>query len=111
VVEFNWLATSRWGWLSQYPAYWALRAGGTPSDSRPKDIVGELAPRPVLFVQGDLDDLVPQWMARQLFAAAHEPKELYLVRGAHHADYAQSAPLEYRTRLVDFYQRTLTLAR
>ena len=108
VVEFNWLAASRWGLLSQYPTYWALRAGGTPIDFVPKCIVGEIAPRPVLFVQGDLDGLVPEWMARQLFAAAHQPKELYIVKGAHHADYSQISPLEYRTRLIDFFSRTLT---
>jgi dipeptidyl aminopeptidase/acylaminoacyl peptidase len=108
VVEFNWLATGRWGLLSQYPTYWALRTGGTPIDMLPKDIVGDIAPRPLLIVQGDLDDLVPEWMARQLFAAAHDPKELYIVHGAHHADYARTAPLEYGARLVDFYRRTLT---
>jgi dipeptidyl aminopeptidase/acylaminoacyl peptidase len=108
VVEFNWLATGRWGLLSQYPTYWALRAAGTPVDMLPKDIVGEIAPRPLLIVQGDQDGLVPEWMARQLYVAAREPKDLYIVRGAHHADYSSVAPLEYRTRLTDFYLRTLT---
>lgn len=107
VFEFNWLATRRWGPLSQYPTYWALRAGGTPLDDCPKDILGKLAPRPVLLVQGELDGLVPEWMARQLYAAAHEPKELYIVHGAGHADFAAAAPVEYGTRLVEFFNRTL----
>jgi dipeptidyl aminopeptidase/acylaminoacyl peptidase len=107
VVEQNWLATSRWGWLTQLPCYWALRMGGTPLDMRPKDIVGKIAPRPLLILNGDEDALVPAWMARQLYAAAHEPKELYIVHGAHHADYARVAPLEYAARLVEFYRRTL----
>jgi len=108
VVEFNWLASKRWGLLSQYPTYWALRAAGTPLDDCPKDIVGNIAPRPLLIVQGDLDGLVPEWMARQLYAAAHDPKELYIVHGAHHADYSSIAPEAYGSRLVDFYRRTLT---
>lgn len=108
VVEFNWLATRRWGWLSQYPTYWALRAGGTPLDDCPKDIVGAIAPRPLLIVQGDQDTLVPEWMARQLYAAAGDPKELYLIAGAGHADYSATAAAEYGARLVDFFARSLT---
>ena len=108
VVEFNWLATRRWGFLSQYPTYWALRAGGTPFDNCPRDIVGQIAPRPLLIMQGEHDALVPQWMARELYAAAREPKELYIIRGAHHADFAAVAPDEYGTCLVNFFERTLT---
>lgn len=107
VVEFNWLATSRWGLISQYPTYWALRAAGTPVDMTPKKIVGRISPRALLIVQGDQDDLVPEWMARQIYDAAGLPKELYIVHGAHHADYARAAPREYRTRLIDFFQRAL----
>jgi uncharacterized protein len=111
VVEFNWLASSRWGLLSQLPCYWALRAGGTPLDMLPKDIIGHIAPRHLLILNGDEDDLVPEWMARQLFAAARDPKELYIVHGAHHADYAKTAAVEYRTRLIDFYRKALTEGR
>jgi uncharacterized protein len=110
VVEFNWLATSRWGLLTQLPCYWALRAGGTPLDMLPKDIIGSIAPRHLLILNGDEDGLVPEWMARQLYTAARDPKELYIVHGAHHADYAKVAPLEYRTRLVEFYRGALLRA-
>jgi dipeptidyl aminopeptidase/acylaminoacyl peptidase len=108
VVEFNWLATRRWGLLSQYPTYWALCAAGTPQDDCPRDIVAKIAPRPLFIVQGELDDLVPEWMARQLYAAALEPKEIYVIPGAHHSDFSAVAPDEYGTRLVDFYRRALT---
>jgi dipeptidyl aminopeptidase/acylaminoacyl peptidase len=108
VVAFTRLATRRWGLLSELPAYLALRAGGTPVDMLPKDIIGAISPRPVLIVGGELDPLVPPWMTQLMFAAAREPKELYIVHGGHHADYAQVAPEEYRAHLVDFYQRTLT---
>jgi len=107
VVEFNWLATSRWGLLSQLPCYWALRLAGTPLDMSPKDIIGDIAPRHLLILNGDEDRSVPEWMARQLYAAAREPKSLYIVHGAHHADYATVAPFEYRTRLIDFFRSTL----
>ncbi len=108
VVEFNWLATRRWGWLSQYPTYWALRAGGTPIDDRPKDIIGRLAPRPLLLVQGGRDPIVLEWMARELYDAAREPKELRIFEGAHHADFAAVAPDDYGACLVNFFERALT---
>jgi dipeptidyl aminopeptidase/acylaminoacyl peptidase len=108
VVEFNWVATARWGWLSQYPTYWALKAAGTPFDMLPKNIVGQIAPRPLLIVQGDRDTLVPEWMARQLYAAARQPKELYIVHGAHHADYAAIAPVQYGDKLAGFFVNALT---
>jgi dipeptidyl aminopeptidase/acylaminoacyl peptidase len=107
IAAFTWLATRRWGWLSELPAYLALRAGGTPLDMRPRDIIGAMSPRPVLIVGGELDPVVPEWMARLMFAAAREPKELYIVPGGHHADYAQVALKEYRAHVVDFYRRTL----
>jgi dipeptidyl aminopeptidase/acylaminoacyl peptidase len=107
VVEQNDLATTRWGPLSQLPTYWALRASGMPLDMMPKDIIGAISPRPVFLIGGELDDLVPAFMARQLYQAAGQPKELWIVARAHHVDYPTSAPEEYPARLIDFYRRTL----
>ncbi len=46
--------------------------------------VGGLAPTPLLLVHGDEDELVPVEEAHRLFAAAAEPKELYIVKGGGH---------------------------
>jgi uncharacterized protein len=107
VVEQNWLATARWSLLSQLPTYWALRVGGTPLDLMPKDIAGRISPRPLLVIGGEHDPLVPAFMARQIYQAAREPKELWIVKGAAHVNYPQVAPEEYSRRLVEFYRRTL----
>jgi uncharacterized protein len=107
VVEQNWWATSRWGLLSQLPAYWALRASGMPLDMQPRDVIGGIAPRAVFILGGNLDDVVPVYMARQLYQSAGEPKELWIVQGAHHGDYARVAPQEYYTRLVGYFRRNL----
>jgi uncharacterized protein len=107
VVEQNWLATAEWGLLTQIPCYLALRLYGQSLDMLPKDVIGAIAPRAVFIVAGDLDTLAPKFMAQQLYARAGSPKELWIVQGAHHVDYAHIAPLEYRTRLIDFFQRTL----
>jgi pimeloyl-ACP methyl ester carboxylesterase len=90
VVEHNWLATAKWGLLTQVPCYLALRAYGQSLDMPPKNVIGSIAPR-----------------ARQLFSAAGSPKELWLVPRAHHADFAQIAGPEYRNRLAGFFDRAL----
>lgn len=50
----------------------------------PVDVVGGVAPTPLLVVHGDLDDLVPVSEAYRLYEAAGEPKELFIVRGGGH---------------------------
>ena len=41
---------------------------------------------PVLIVHGEDDEIVPLQHGRRLFEAAPEPKEFYIVKGAHHND-------------------------
>jgi fermentation-respiration switch protein FrsA (DUF1100 family) len=41
---------------------------------------------PLLILHGDRDEVVPIEQAKRLYAAANEPKQLYIIRGAHHND-------------------------
>jgi dipeptidyl aminopeptidase/acylaminoacyl peptidase len=107
VVQQNWLATANWGLLTQVPCYLALRLYGQSLDMMPKDVIGGIAPRPVFLLAGELDTLVPPFMSRQLFANAGGQARLWTVPGAHHSDFGQVAPDEYRSRLIDFFERTL----
>jgi fermentation-respiration switch protein FrsA (DUF1100 family) len=107
VVEQTRVANNRWGPLSQWPSYWALRASGMPLDMRPRDIVSRIAPRAILIIGGELDTVVPSYMASQLFQAAGEPKQLWIAPRAHHVDYVSSAPAEFSRRVLGFFQRYL----
>jgi uncharacterized protein len=107
VVEQNWVASRKWGLLSQLPTYWALVVSGQTRDLLPKHVVGAIAPRAVFILGGTLDTTVPEYMGRQLFAAAGDPKELWIVPGARHGDYIHVAPQAYRTRLTEFFRRSL----
>lgn len=50
----------------------------------PEDLIGKIAPRPVLLVHGDSDDVIPYPHVERLFLAAGEPKELVRIpHGAH----------------------------
>ena len=98
-----------WGWLSQYPAMLAVRAAKMPiADLRPIDVIEHVSPRPILILGGDADPTIPEFMTRKLFAAAKEPKELWIVHGAGHGNYVQIAPQEYQNQLVGFFLKTLS---
>lgn len=50
---------------------------------------------PLLIFQGDRDSIVPESMARELFAAANEPKTFHLIQGADHNDTYERGGEEY----------------
>ncbi len=87
------LRRSWWTW----PLSWPLSL--TVSDEeRPLDAVPRIAPLPLLFIHGDRDEVVPVAHARQLHAAAGEPKTLWVIEGARHI-HALESP-EVRQRLL-----------
>jgi hypothetical protein len=57
---------------------------------------------PVLVVHGTDDEIIPVAMGRRVFAAAPEPKELYLIPAAHHNDTYLVGGREYFARLQRF---------
>ena len=53
-------------------------------EAAPEEVIGKLAPRPVLVMHGDSDDVIGYEHAERLFLAAGEPKELIRIpRGGH----------------------------
>ena len=46
--------------------------------------VSRISPRPVLFINGEKDEIVPVEHAKMLYKKAREPKELFVVKGAPH---------------------------
>jgi fermentation-respiration switch protein FrsA (DUF1100 family) len=46
--------------------------------------VARIAPRPLLLIHGDRDDVVPLAHAHELYNSAGEPKELRIIKGAGH---------------------------
>ena len=57
------------------------------------EAAARIAPIPLLIVHGDRDEYFPSDHADQLFEAAGEPKELWIVPGLGHAESAVSAAL------------------
>ena len=52
----------------------------------PADAAAKIAPTPLLVVHGDRDGYFPVDHAEQIFEAAHQPKELWIVPGFGHAE-------------------------
>ena len=59
----------------------------------PADAAALIAPTPLLIVHGDQDEFFPVDHAEQLYAAAREPKELWIVPGFGHAESGAQLPL------------------
>jgi len=82
------------------------RLGFWPSALRPIDHIGAIG-CPVLVVSGGLDPHTTQAETRRLFAAAHEPKQLWLVPRAEHEDLYRFAPKVWEATVLTFFGKHL----
>lgn len=57
------------------------------AEFRPEALVDRIAPRPVLFIHGAADRLVPADESRSLFARANDPRRLEIVPDIDHFDW------------------------
>jgi pimeloyl-ACP methyl ester carboxylesterase len=88
--------TQRWLKTRISPAGWKL----VPVP--PAEAAARISPVPLLIVHGDNDHYFPPEHARQLYMAASEPKDLWLMPGMGHAEAACSSELVDRIgRWVD----------
>jgi alpha-beta hydrolase superfamily lysophospholipase len=77
---------------------------------RPVDVVARLAPRPLLIIHGEADDLTPVEHAHRLYAAARDPRELWIVPNTPHCGAYFADRPRYVNRVADFFARSLTAA-
>ncbi len=79
---------------------------GTDIDKlSPEDMIGSIAPRPVLLIYGSRERSLGG--AHRQLAAAGENAELWVVEGAGHGNYLTVAPEEYERRVVTFFDKAL----
>lgn len=71
---------------------------------RPVEVIGEISPRPLLIIHESGDLVVPADNSLRNFAAARQPKELWLVPGAGHGHAHTVAKSEYEKRVKDFFE-------
>lgn len=64
--------------------------------------------RPVFFIHGDTDDLVPTDMVHELFDAANSEKELWIVPGTGHTKAFDNHTEEFEHRIHEFLEKVRT---
>jgi pimeloyl-ACP methyl ester carboxylesterase len=84
-----------------------VRAGYRISSVRPVDHVGQIAPRPILIIHGDCDVIAPVADAHALYAAAGEPKELWLTPDIGHCGTYFLDREVYVNRVTGFFEKWL----
>lgn len=86
-------------WMPRY----AMKDGLDPIDH-----VAAVSPTPLFIMHGKLDDTVPAAMAQELFAAAAEPKELWLIDNiGHYVALDELADLA-RPKLLAFFEKCMS---
>ena len=67
-----------------------------------------MAPRPVFLIHGEKDTYIPVDQSRILYAAASDPRYMWIVPDAKHNQSAIVAPQEYARRTASFFDRYLS---
>ena len=81
---------------------------GVPVEaSSPIDHVAGISPRPLFLIYGEYE----AGNGRALYAAANQPKQLWIVPGAGHGGYLAAAPDEYRARVPAFFNQAFGLSK
>jgi dipeptidyl aminopeptidase/acylaminoacyl peptidase len=95
--------------LAEYPLAWfRLLTGTDPSSVRPVDVIGAIAPRPILIIHGAADQTVPAADSDRLLEAAASPfAERWLVPGGRHTLSYEATPDGYTRRVVEFFETHL----
>lgn len=97
-------------WLSVLLAHFAVRTvagyfGYDHKFAHPVTFVGQIAPRPIFIIHGELDKVTPLVNAYLLDAAAQDPKELWIQPGIAHCDGFNALGQLYQQRILDFLDK------
>jgi dipeptidyl aminopeptidase/acylaminoacyl peptidase len=84
-----------------------LRLGCSLSEADPIRWADKIAPRALFIIQGALDPFVTVEEARELYAAAGEPKDIWIVPEAGHRQADRHYPREYHQRVLASFDQWL----
>jgi dipeptidyl aminopeptidase/acylaminoacyl peptidase len=83
------------------------RAGVDITRVRPMDVIAEISPRPLLIIHEQGDSVVLADNSLRNFAAAGQPKQLWLVPGSGHGDAQIVVKSQYQSRVTSFFEEAL----
>ena len=90
-------------WLT-WPLQWPL-SFTIDNDYSPLPVVNKISPIPLLIIHGDKDNVVPLSHGQALFAAAEQPKEMWVVEGGGHIQALRNK--KYQDKLLEYLGRVL----
>lgn len=90
-------------WFGQLLANVTISAGEDPIE-----VVGQLAPRPLFVIAAEHDEICFPELARELYEAAAEPKDYWLVPNATHLGILLEARAELIERVTNFFASATT---
>lgn len=100
-------------WVPKIPFLWfvlatyRLQFGVWPAALSPLRSAAALSPRPFLVIQGEQDERMTLEGTRQIYDAAGEPKQLWVVKESGHLEAFSLNPDAYRKRLLGFFESSL----
>jgi len=107
----------RWAWARFRVPYFPMimlvmrlakfRSGHDDLDAYSPAAFLPAARTPLLMIAGERDVLTPPKDVRRLYAAAHGPKDFWLVPGASHSKCRLAAPADYDARVAAFFRTHL----
>lgn len=116
VAPYNCVAeiwnTSRPSLMPAFIQNWTLwlaekRKGFDRDQVCPLNVVNRISPRPLLVIHGTNDRRILEPQVRRLFAAAQQPKDLWLVPGATHATIRTPVLDEMVPQVIAFFDQAL----
>ena len=87
--------------LNMFQVVAQIRAGYNIKKASALDQVKK-SKTPILFIHGDADDFVPEYMCEQLYEAANCKKEKLIIKGAGHTDSKYKEPETYYNKMFEF---------
>jgi uncharacterized protein len=91
----------------QVACWWSRYVEDFPVSEVSPHVSAQSLKCPVFLIHGDADRKIGVHHSRQIFAAAAEPKELWICEGAGHLETYLKDPQEYQNRVLDFFGRHL----
>jgi alpha-beta hydrolase superfamily lysophospholipase len=84
-----------------------LRKEFSKSQVRPIDVIAQISPRPILMINGMMDQRIPKEQASRLFEAASFPKQIIWLPNASHAEVRSPGLDNLAPQIVDFLDKSL----
>ncbi|HEX9061695.1 MAG TPA: alpha/beta fold hydrolase [Clostridia bacterium] len=97
-------------WAVPWLYIWFIRLMLGRSTKFIKKAVGQISPKPILFIHGEKDSIIPCECTKLLFDEhAKEPKDYWLVPSSHHLTAYVLYPAEYSGKVLEFFGKYIKL--